>query len=81
MEVGDCASFIDNYNVERYKEEYGDNYLQYIARQYLIDTDYIANKIIEYQFLKKELDKDYTEILQQREEARNIIRNFESNEE
>lgn len=75
------CKFIDNYNVERYKEEYGDNYLQYIARQYLIDTDYIANKIIEYQFLKKELDKDYTEILQQREEARNIIRNFESNEE
>ena len=70
-------SFIDNYNIERYKEEYGDSYLQYIARQYLIDTDYIANKIIEYQFLKKELDKDYTEILQQREEARNIIREFE----
>lgn len=70
-------SFIDNYNIERYKEEYGDNYLQYIARQYLIDTDYIANKIIEYQFLKKELDKDYTEILEQREEARNIIRELE----
>lgn len=70
-------SFIDNYNVKRYKEEYGDSYLQYIARQYLIDTDYIANKIIEYQFLKKELDKDYTEILQQREEARNIIRELE----
>ena len=70
-------SFIDNYNIERYKEEYGDSYLQYIARQYLIDTDYIANKIIEYQFLKKELDKDYTEILQQREEARNIIRELE----
>ena len=77
MEVGDCVSFIDNYNIERYKEEYGDSYLQYIARQYLIDTDYIANKIIEYQFLKKELDKDYTEILQQREEARNIIRELE----
>lgn len=70
-------SFIDNYNIKRYKEEYGDSYLQYIARQYLIDTDYIANKIIEYQFLKKELDKDYTEILEQREEARNILRELE----
>lgn len=46
------------------------------AQNYLIQTDYIANKIIEYQFLEKELDKDYTEILQKREEARQVIRNI-----
>lgn len=49
----------------------------YKSKQYLIDTDYIANKIIEYQFLGKELDKDYTETLKKREEAREIIRKFE----
>lgn len=48
------------------------------ANIYLRRTDYIANKIIEYQFLNKELDKDYTEILTKREEAREIIRSFES---
>nr|DAX05674.1 MAG TPA: hypothetical protein [Bacteriophage sp.] len=47
------------------------------AEQYLQDTDYIANKIIEYQFLGKELDKDYTETLKKREEAREVIRNYE----
>ena len=46
------------------------------ARQYLINTDYIANKIIEYQFLGKELDNDYTETLNKREEAREIIRKY-----
>ena len=44
---------------------------------YLANTDYIANKIIEYQFLSKELDKDYTETLKRREEAREVIRNYE----
>lgn len=44
---------------------------------YLANTDYIANKIIEYQFLGKELDKDYTETLKKREEAREVIRNYE----
>lgn len=44
---------------------------------YLANTDYIANKIIEYQFLDKELDKDYTETLKKREEAREVIRNYE----
>lgn len=47
------------------------------AEQYLQGTDYIANKIIEYQFLGKELDKDYTETLKKREEAREVIRNYE----
>ena len=48
------------------------------ARQYLTDTDYIANKIIEYQFLEKELDNDYSEALQKREEAREVIREYEA---
>lgn len=48
------------------------------ARRYLLDTDYIANKITEYQFLNKELDNDYTDILNKREEARDVIRKYES---
>lgn len=47
------------------------------ARQYLKDTDYIANKIIEYQVLNKELDNDYTDVLIKREEARQVIRDYE----
>ena len=47
------------------------------AEQYLQGTDYIANKIIEYQFLGKELDKDCTGTLKKREEAREVIRNYE----
>ena len=50
------------------------------AEQYLQDTDYIANKIIEYQVLNKEIDKDYTEILLKREEARQVIRDYEKKE-
>lgn len=52
-------------------------YNKVMAEQYLQNTDYIANKIIEYQFLGKELDKDYTETLKKREEAREVIRNYE----
>lgn len=48
------------------------------ANMYLRHTDYIANKIIEYQFLNKELDNNYTEILNKREEAREVIRKYES---
>ena len=50
------------------------------ARQYLKDTDYIANKIIEYQVLNKELDNDYTDVLIKREEARQVIRDYEKKE-
>ncbi len=53
----------------------------YKSKQYLIDTDYIANKIIEYQFLGKELDNDYTETLNKREEARQVIREHTETEE
>lgn len=52
----------------------------YKSKQYLIDTDYIANKIIEYQFLGKELDNDYTETLNKREEARQVIREYTEEE-
>lgn len=50
------------------------------AYEYLEKTDYISNKIIEYQFLGKEMDKDYTEILNKREEAREVIRKYEKGE-
>ena len=59
------------------EEEYKNTLKVRNARQYLNDTDYIANKMVEYQFLGKELDKDYTETLKKREEAREVIRNYE----
>ncbi len=64
---------------EKIIELYGtiEFYNKVMAEQYLQDTDYIANKMIEYQFLGKELDKDYTETLKKREEAREVIRNYE----
>ena len=64
---------------ERIIELYGsiEFYNNVMAEQYLKDTDYIANKIIEYQFLGKELDNDYSEALQKREEAREEIRKYE----
>jgi len=64
---------------EKIIELYGtiEFYNKAMAEQYLQDTDYIANKMIEYQFLGKELDKDYTETLKKREEAREVIRNYE----
>lgn len=64
---------------EKIIELYGtiEFYNKVMAEQYLKDTDYIANKMVEYQFLGKELDKDYTETLKKREEAREVIRNYE----
>ena len=47
------------------------------SKLYLEKTDYIANKIIEYQVLNKELDNDYTDVLIKREEARQVIRDYE----
>ena len=47
------------------------------AQSYLKQTDYIANKIVEYQVLGKELEQDYTETLLKREEARQVIRELE----
>lgn len=64
---------------EKIIELYGtiEFYNKVMAEQYLKDTDYIANKMVEYQFLGKELDKDYTETLKKREKAREVIRNYE----
>ncbi len=64
---------------EKIIELYGtiEFYNKVMAEQYLQDTDYIANKMVEYQFLGKELDKDYTETLKKREKAREVIRNYE----
>lgn len=59
------------------EEEYKNTLKIREARQYLKDTDYIANKIIEYQVLNKELDNDYTDVLIKREEARQVIRDYE----
>lgn len=47
------------------------------AKQYLVDTDYVVIKIQEYSLLNKEIDNDYTEILNKREEARNVLRELE----
>ena len=59
------------------KEEYENAIKLQEAQSYLKQTDYIANKIVEYQVLGKELDQDYTETLLKREEAREIIRELE----
>lgn len=47
------------------------------AKQYLLDTDYVVIKIQEYTLLDKPIDNDYTEILEKREEARNVLRELE----
>lgn len=47
------------------------------ARQYLENTDYVVIKIQEYTIKGQTVDNDYTEILKKREEARNILRQFQ----
>lgn len=47
------------------------------AKKYLSDTDYVIIKIQEYNLLNKGVDNDYTEILEKREEARNVLRELE----
>ena len=47
------------------------------AKQYLTDTDYVVIKIQEYTLLNKPIDNDYTEILEKREQARNVLRELE----
>lgn len=65
-------------NNEKELELYGsvEFYNKVMAERYLNSTDYIANKMVEYQFLGKELEQDYTEILKKREEAREVIRKY-----
>lgn len=40
---------------------------------FLIATDYVASKIAESIYLKRQIDEDYTEVLQAREWARERI--------
>lgn len=47
------------------------------AKTYLANTDYVVIKMQEYSITGEKLDKDYTEILRKREEARNILRRME----
>lgn len=47
------------------------------ARRYLEDTDYVVIKLQEYKYLGKEIDNNYTEILEKRELAREVIRDNE----
>ena len=44
--------------------------LKTLSQTFLIQTDYIPNKIIEVQTLGETLDEDYTEVLQARAFAR-----------
>lgn len=48
---------------------------------FLIQTDYVANKIAEASYLGEEVDKDYSEILQARKYARQKINELTSSEE
>lgn len=61
-------------SLDEYKLRHGDNIDTEITfyQTFLIQTDHIPNKIIEAQILNKEI-KDYTEILNYRQIARNKI--------
>ena len=50
--------------------------LKTLYQTFLIQTDYIPNKIIEAQVLGETLDEDYTEVLQARKYARQQISNL-----
>lgn len=58
-------------------EEMENIYAKREAEEYLKNTDYIIIKMQEYQITGQQFDNDYTEILQKREEAREIIRSLE----
>lgn len=47
------------------------------AEQYLKDTDYVVIKMQEYAITNKKVDNNYTDILQKREECREILRTKE----
>lgn len=46
------------------------------ARQYLKDTDYVVIKMQEYTFTGQDIDNDYREVLNKREDCREILRNL-----
>lgn len=62
--------------LEVYLNDFGDNNDTRLAyyKTYLSQTDYIASKIAEYSYLNKPIEEKYLEILNQREEARENIR-------
>ena len=45
---------------------------------FLIQSDYVANKIAEAAFLGEKVDEDYTDVLQARKYARNRINELDS---
>lgn len=47
------------------------------AEQYLKDTDYVVIKMQEYAITGQKIDNDYNDILQKREECREILRTKE----
>lgn len=53
-----------------------ENYYVSEAKIYLNETDYVCSKITEYQITGKDIP-DYSEIFKKREEAREIIREYE----
>lgn len=68
---------LNKYNMvslDEYKEMFGDTIDTEITvyQTFLIQTDHIPNKIIEYQIMGKEVD-DYTEILEYRQYCREMI--------
>lgn len=61
-------------------EEYEKITAEREAEAYLASTDYIVIKAYEYQITGAELDKDYTDIFNKREEARNVLREIRKEE-
>lgn len=53
-------------------EDYPFSELEYY-QTFLIQTDYIANKIAEAAYLGEDVNEDYTEILQARKFARQMV--------
>ena len=62
--------------LQTYLDDFGDTDETRIIyyKTFLSQTDYIASKIAEYNYLNKPIEEKYLEILNQREEARENIR-------
>jgi hypothetical protein len=67
-------------SLEYYKEQFGDNLnteLMYY-RTYLMQTDYVALKIAEANYLGIAVEEKYMTILQERQKARDRINEIEA---
>lgn len=66
-------------SLEEYRQDYGDTpdveLLYY--RTYLIQTDYVAAKLAEAVYTGEAVDRDYSEVLQKRDYARQRINELE----